>query len=335
MTAEAAFAHAPPVLMAALLSFALTGLATWYSSARGLLDRPGERSSHSRPTPRGGGAGLVAALLIVTFTAASPELPAFWRHAAAPLAAVLALLGWTDDHRPLSAWLRFAVQLAVSCLLLWSAAHNGWLIGVPVVLLAGLFVIWMTNLYNFMDGSNGMAATQGVFAGMVLAWLFLLGGNDSFALVALLVAAVCAGFLPWNLGRARVFMGDVGSLPLGFIFAALVVAGAGSGSIALPVGLMVMMVFLADSSMTLLVRVLRGEQWYNPHKQHLYQRMIARGSTHGQVLSLYLAMNLALVLPGVAAAVRYPELAWPLVLAMTLLFATGWYLLIRKFGVLA
>ncbi|MDT8319223.1 MAG: glycosyltransferase family 4 protein [Xanthomonadales bacterium] len=335
MSALAESAHTQAAILTAVLSFALTGFATWYSNRRGLLDHPGERSSHIRPTPRGGGAGLMAALMAVSWWAAASDLPTAWSDCVAPLAALLALLGWIDDHRPLSARLRFLVQLAVTCVLLAFAIHNGWLQGVPVVLFAGSFVLWMTNLYNFMDGSNGMAGTQGVFAGLVLAWLYSLSHNTPFALVSLLVAAACAGFLPWNLGQARVFMGDVGSLPLGFIFGALLVFGAGTGDIALPVALMVMMVFLADSSLTLLVRVLKREQWYNPHKKHLYQRMIARGWTHGHVLLFYLAMNLALVLPGIVVAVHYPASAWPLVMAMALVFGAGWYLSIKKIGVLA
>lgn len=335
MSALAESAHLQAAIVTAVLSFALTGVATWYSSRRGLLDHPGERSSHVRPTPRGGGAGLMSALMVVSWSAAVAVLPAAWSQLLLPLAVLLALLGWVDDHRPLSPRLRFFVQFAVTSVLLAFASHSGWLQGVPVVLLAGLFILWMTNLYNFMDGSNGMAATQGVFAGLVLSWLFSLSGDAPFALASLLVAAACTGFLPWNLGHARVFLGDVGSLPLGFIFGVLLVYGGGSGGIDLPVALMVMMVFLADSSLTLLLRVLRREQWYNPHNKHLYQRMIAGGWTHGHVLLLYLALNLALVLPGIVVAVRYPALAWPLVVAMTLIFGTGWYLSIRKIGVLA
>jgi Fuc2NAc and GlcNAc transferase len=248
---------------------------------------------------------------------------------------VLGLVGWWDDHRSLSAPLRFLVQLAVTVYLIVCAAGNGWIGAAIPMFLAGIFIIWMTNLYNFMDGSNGMAGLQGVFGGCVLAVLFGQAGDDASSLVGLLLAAACAGFLPWNVGRARVFMGDVGSLALGFSFGALLVYGAGSGAFAIPVGLLVMLPFLTDSTLTLLARVMRGERWYNAHRQHLYQRLIAHGWSHGRVALAYQAINLALILPGIGVAVRYPALAWPVALLLILIFWVGWYLLTRKFGVLA
>ena len=326
-----------PLLIALtiLMSWLLTGLAARYATRMGLLDQPGERHSHARPTPRGGGLGPVLALLVASLLLAGGRIPEFWAHCAAPGAAVLALLGWWDDHRSLSVRLRLAVQLAVGIGLLWCAAGRGGPQGALPMLAGGLFVIWMTNLYNFMDGSNGMAGLQGVFAGCVIAWLFHLSGDSGAALLAFLLAAACAGFLPWNLIRPRVFMGDVGSLALGFSIGALLLYGAGTGAIAVPVAWLVMLLFLTDSTMTLLARVMRRERWYNAHRQHLYQRLIACGWSHGRVAVLYQAVNLALVLPAIGVAVGFPALAWPTSVAMTLLFAVGWYLLTKKFGVLA
>jgi len=322
------------IALTVFLSWLLTGAATWYASRVGLLDHPGERHSHRHPTPRGGGAGLLLALVLVTTVAAPALAPAYWVHCILPGLLVLALTGWWDDHRSLSAGLRFCIQLAVTCYLLACLAGNGWAGGWIAMALGGLFVIWMTNLYNFMDGSNGMAGLQGVFAACVLAWLFGQAGDAQSALLSLLLAAACAGFLPWNLGRARVFMGDVGSLALGFTFAALLLYGVGSGSFALPVGLLVMLLFLTDASLTLLSRVMRGERWYNAHRQHLYQRMIAHGWPHGRVALLYQAINLGLILPGIGVAVYYPAAAWPVALALVAIFSVGWYLLTRRFGVL-
>lgn len=203
------------------------------------------------------------------------------------------------------------------------------------MVLGGLFVVWMTNLYNFMDGSNGMAGLQGTFASCVLAWLFSIAGDSQSMQLSLLAAAACVGFIPWNLGKARVFMGDVGSLALGFIFAAVLLYGVGSGAFSLPVALMVMMLFLTDSTLTLVARVIKRERWYNAHRQHLYQRLIAHGMTHGSVVLLYQAINLMLVLPGIVVAVNSPALAWPIALAMAVIFGLGWYTWIKRIGVLA
>jgi Fuc2NAc and GlcNAc transferase len=242
----------PAILIpaAALMSFLLTGLATWYAGRRGLIDLPGERHSHTVATPRGGGAGLTLTLLLFSLLAFSGD-GGFWLHCALPGFAILSLLGWWDDHASLSAQFRFFIQLAVSLYLIACSVHSGWLGGVLQLACAGLFLLWMTNLYNFMDGSNGMAGVQGVFAGMVLACLFEQAGDRQSALAAALLAACCLGFLPWNLGRARVFMGDTGSLALGFALGTLLIYGVASEAFGVPVALMVMLVFLTDGTLTL------------------------------------------------------------------------------------
>jgi UDP-N-acetylmuramyl pentapeptide phosphotransferase/UDP-N-acetylglucosamine-1-phosphate transferase len=335
MATEAELSTFAAVISASIFSFLLTGAATWYARRRGLIDHPGERHSHKMATPRGGGAGLVTALLIVTLPATVDSPPNIWAFCIAPGAFVMAATGWWDDHKSLSARFRFAIQLVVSSYLVWFTADCGWLQGALAMSISLLLVVWMTNLYNFMDGSNGMAGLQGVFAACVLAWLFHIAGDETFSTISILLAACCAGFLPWNLGRARVFMGDVGRLALGFIFAALLLYGAGTGAFGLPVVLMLMLVFVADSTLTLLRRVMRGEQWYNAHRQHLYQRLIASGWTHGQVALIYQAINLTLVFPGIVVAVNFPTLAWPVTLFLVFVLILGWCLITNKLGVLA
>jgi len=332
--------HLPLLVVSiAFLSLVLTGAATVYARRRGLLDHPGERHSHAVPTPRGGGAGLVLAfllsLLTLSFIDAAPAMDEAFLYPLLGGLVPLAAMGWWDDHRDLSAWLRFGVQLAVSLFLVASFMASGWVPGWGMAAMTVLFTVWMINLYNFMDGSNGMAAFQGVFACAVLAWLFGRAGDAGGQLVALALMACCLGFLPWNLGRARVFMGDVGSLALGFCIAGLLVYGTGAGAFSLPVALMVMALVLTDATLTLLARVLKGEQWYNAHRQHLYQRIIARGRTHGAVLALYQALNLGLVLPGIVFGVNYPDWAWHVAVALGLVLGLGWYLSTTRIGVLA
>jgi UDP-N-acetylmuramyl pentapeptide phosphotransferase/UDP-N-acetylglucosamine-1-phosphate transferase len=128
-------------------------------------------------------------------------------------------------------------------------------------------------------------------------------------------------------------MGDVGSLALGFLFAALLLYGMGTGAISQAVALMVMLLFLTDATLTLLMRVIKGERWYNAHRQHFYQRLIAAGWTHGRVAIFYQAINLTLVLPGIVVAVNFPVLAWVVALALTLTFVLSWHLLISRLGV--
>lgn len=322
------------ISIAAVLSFIFTGLATWYARRHGMLDHPGERHSHTISTPRGGGAGLILALFCVSLWRFLGE-DGFWLGCALPGTVAISFLGWWDDHSSISARLRFGIQLTVSILLLGCAMHNGLAVGAVELGLAAIFLVWMTNLYNFMDGSNGMAGLQGVFAGAVLSVLFAGSSKPDMAMAAALIAACCVGFLPWNLGRPRVFMGDAGSLALGFALGALLIYGVASESFSLAVALLTMMLFLTDSTLTLLVRVFKGEQWYNAHKQHLYQRLIAHGWAHSQVVLFYQAINFLLVVPGILLAVKYPVIDWIVTLILALVLGLGWFLLIRRIGMLA
>ena len=319
------------VALAGILSFVLTGVATWYAAKRNLLDHPGERHSHTQVTPRGGGAGLMAAWLLLPLLFFPGELPAWWLACIFPGALVLAAMGGWDDHVSLSVPLRLFVQLTVSVYLVWCAVNDGWVQGVAFMIGSALFVMWMINLYNFMDGSDGMAGLQGIFGSLVLGVLYYQAGDMAFAWLAFSLGACCAGFLPWNLRRAKVFMGDVGSLPLGFVFAALLLYGAGTEAFSIPVALMIMLLFLTDASLTLAWRVIRGERWYNAHRQHLYQRMIVHGLTHGRVATVYQAINLLLILPAIVIAARFPALAWAVALALTLILILGWHLLLNRY----
>lgn len=301
-----------------------------------MLDVPGERHSHLVTTPRGGGLGIVMALVLADWMLPSGmELPRFWIHCLLPAFCGLAIVSLLDDRFSLSVVSRLFVQLAASFYLLACAEYAGWSGGiwqwVPMVLV----LVWMTNLFNFMDGSNGMAAMQTVFAGLVLVFLFLWADDLPAALLAAALAASALGFLPWNLGNARVFMGDVGSIPLGFLIAGLLFYGVIRGDFPIPVAALVMLVFFCDSSLTLLARVIKGERWYTPHKQHIYQRLIAHGWSHGKVMWVYQLINLLLVFPVIVVAVSFPELAEAALISVACALAMVWFLAMRKFGVLA
>ncbi len=323
-----------------LISLIMTGVSTSYARRRGLIDLPVPRSSHQQATPRGGGAGIVIAILAGSLLLDLDETVfQYWCSAFIPPLLAIALVGGWDDHKPVSAWLRILVHCAAACYLLInvSSGHmlpeTAWF--AVWFVLALIFVVWMINLYNFMDGSNGMAGAQGVFSGLALCGLMWHAGDVQAAMIPLLIAVACAGFLPWNLGNARVFMGDVGSTSLGFAFAAVIVYAVSRSQIELPVALLVIVVFGVDSGCTLAARVFRGERWYNAHKQHVYQRLIMHRWPHGRVLLLYQLINLLIVAPGLVLAVNFPELGWLISLTTTLILAVAWYLTIRRIGAFA
>jgi len=323
-------------LVAGGLSYLSCGAVLVLAKRSGMIVQPGERQSHMVATATGGGLGLIFSLLVTTVGVhAFLPLPVFWWLHMLPGVVVLALAGWFDDRRHVSSLLRLFIQLAVSLWLIGffyfqnpasdAAMYTGVIMG----------MIWLMNLYNFMDGSDGMAGFQGLFAGLVMAVLFLLGEQSAMAMLSLVVATACAGFLPLNFPRARIFMGDVASVPLGFIFASMIVYGLHTGVISLALSVLIMSVFIVDATLTLTARVFAGERWYTAHNQHVYQRLIAHGWSHSRVLVLYQAINVVLVLPAIVLAAMYTQYAIVTAGLTLLVLGACWHIANRKLGMCA
>ncbi|WP_036148404.1 MraY family glycosyltransferase [Lysobacter antibioticus] len=296
----------------AALGAAGTWLARVYALHSRLIDEPGERRSHSVATPRGGGIAIVAAVLIAT-AALGIRFPS---HAPLALAFGIGLLaiagiGWVDDHRPLSPWLRLGVHAFAAALLafaVWYVLGNVWL-----ALAAFALAVGLTNVWNFMDGINGMAASQAALVALALVWL----GGPVWSWLALALLAACVGFLPFNFPRARIFMGDVGSGAIGYAVAALCVLAASGLGLRSGLLLLPLAAFMVDSGLTLLRRVRRGERWWTPHTQHAYQ-VWARRIGHTRVTLAYAVFTLLSVV-----CVRYvTEVRTGFILCM----AAAWYM---------
>lgn len=282
------------VSAAAAAAFVLTLRVRAYSLRTRLLDVPGERSSHSLPTPRGGGAAFVPVILLCgIYLYYSGAIPLPLLAALLGGGGAVACIGWLDDRRGLSARLRFAVHcLAALWALLWVGAPGGLFPGAGYAFFF-LAIVWILNLYNFMDGIDGIAAGEAVVVGFCGA---VLCGGTAGAL-CLPVAGASLGFLYWNWPRAKIFMGDVGSGFLGFVFALAWVADAGAphvsggffggGFFTLPV---LLGCFLVDATLTLAWRVFRGEKWWAAHRLHVYQTYAAAYG-HRAVTLAYMAIT--------------------------------------------
>lgn len=296
------------VLGSALLSAAVAG--GWWRYARHrVLDLPDERRLHQVPTPRGGGLGIAVVLLAASAWLGQGGL------AFALGLGVTAGAGLADDLRPMPALAKLALQAvgALPLALAWPLLPALW--GpVAAVLLAWALVVALVNLWNFMDGSNGLAASQALLFGAAMA--LLAGIGTPVAWLGLALAAAALGFLPWNLPRARLFLGDVGSHALGYAVAALVLlALSGDGGIAAWQPLLLASAFLLDGSLTLLGRLARREKVWQAHRNHLYQRAIAHGASHGRVCLAYAAWTLAAAGLAVLLAGAPADLAWGTTLA--------------------
>lgn len=269
------------LLLHFLIAAAGTLLARRYALQRDLLDHPGERRSHQVATPRGGGIAIVVAMLVAILALALRDPSQRWLLGGFGVGLVLvAAVGMVDDHRPLPASLRLAVHALAGMVLAISvqmAAGNPWLSA-----MAFLSVIVLTNIWNFMDGINGLATSQALLLALALAWL--LGG--SWALLAGALAASCTGFLPFNFPRARIFLGDGGSGGIGYCLAGLgTIAALTEGAAALWL-LLPLSAFMVDAGLTLLKRVVQRERWWEAHTRHAYQAW-ARVVGHTRVTLAY------------------------------------------------
>jgi UDP-N-acetylmuramyl pentapeptide phosphotransferase/UDP-N-acetylglucosamine-1-phosphate transferase len=287
-------------LALALLSALATALAVAYAQRRRLVDEPGGRRLHKHPTVRGAGSGLMLVLLLASLGIVLTQ-PQHATMMLLPLVGLLLLMlaGYWDDHRPLPARWRLGAQ-SLAALLLVAAVLP---FDPPTQALAMLGTLWLMNLYNFIDGSDLFAASHGVLLGIVVALLAGLAGDSLLMLLALALAAVLAGFLPFNWPPARAFMGDVASAPIGYWAALLLLLGWQHGSLDPLLPLVLLSGLIADATLTLWQRVRSGRRWYQAHRSHLYQWMRRRGYSALSVCALYLAW---------AVAVTSLHLLWPL-----------------------
>jgi len=234
------------------------------------LDHPNERSLHAQPVPRVGGIGiLVGVLLAFVLVRAEPVLAA--------LVAVLAVVSYLDDRSHLPIALRFGAHALAAIVFVLTAAPGLHPVWQAALVLA---TMWVTNLYNFMDGSDGLAGGMALFGFGAYALGAWLAGDAVFVVVAASVAAASTAFLVFNFPPAKVFMGDAGSIPLGFLAAALGILGWRAGHWPLWFPVLVFSPFIIDASLTLARRVLRGERVWRAHRSHYYQRLVQLGWGH-------------------------------------------------------
>jgi len=305
-------------LAAALATWALTGVLVRGLSRHGLVDTPNDRSSHTQPKPRGGGLVLIPAILVSWLPVIMIFAPQGSRLGLGAIllgAAGLAVLSWIDDLRNLPAAPRLLAQAAAVALgLIWMGddsgpAFQGLLPPFIDSLAAGLVWLWFINLFNFMDGIDGIAGVEAASIGTGLAMIATLGAGTAasvtlgIAMPALLVAATL-GFLLWNWPPSKLFLGDVGSVPLGYLLGWMLLVLAASGQWA--AALILPLYYLADATVTLGRRALRGVKVWQAHREHFYQRAVRGRASHGQVARGVLLCNILLIACSALAAFGNP-----------------------------
>ncbi|MCX5543195.1 glycosyltransferase family 4 protein [Paraburkholderia sp. CNPSo 3076] len=312
------------VLYSALFAFCLCALALWGLLKTGIAwrlatDVPNDRSLHVVPIPRAGGWGIVPVVAVLMMF----ESPSLWLIAFA--FAVLAAVSQIDDRRGLPVSVRFGAHVfAVAALVALYPAQVPW----PALAVIAFLMTWLVNLYNFMDGSDGLAGGMALFGfgGYAIAALTAARPDLQLAVASALAAGAAGGFLLFNFHPARIFLGDAGSIPLGFLAGALGYWGWRGGAWPIWFPALIFSPFIADASVTLARRLLRGEKVWQAHREHYYQRMVQMGYGHALTARIWYSFMAAGIMLAIAARTLAPVQQWLAVVTWaTLLGAAGMY----------
>ena len=283
----------------------------------GILDVPNERSSHTQPTPRGGGLSIV--VTFIAFLAANSWFGFIPVEDSVTTALIIGgilitAIGFADDLRGISARWRFLIHLVAVIISLWmlQTLPEIQFLGfelesryVSFVLLS-LSLLWVINLFNFMDGIDGIAGVEVICASASGALILITKGAHDWSLILGFLGASTAGFLVWNWPPARVFMGDACSGFVGFTLGMLAIASSADGIINVWSWLILFGIFVVDATTTLVTRILRGERWFEAHRSHAYQILSRRFNSHGKVSVGVLLINAVWLLPFAVLATEYP-----------------------------
>lgn len=317
-----------------VMGYSLTAWIRRVVLRKGILDIPNPRSSHVVATPRGGGLAFVSVFLlaILLFVWLFPTSRSLW-FALLGGGFLVSGVGWLDDRKGLSSWLRlFLYGLAIVWAVYWVGGLPQVQTGIGAIRfgLLGYGIAWFStfcfvNLYNFMDGIDGLAAGEGLVVSIAAGGILAVAGDWELAVTCWVLAAGLAGFLRWNWPPAKIFMGDVGSNFLGFVFCTLAIASENRSSVPLLIWIVLLAVFWIDGIATLTNRLIHREPPYKAHREHAYQRAVQEGYSHRQVTMAILLSDVLL------AGFGFVAWYWPIVLLPIvflvggLLFVLWWY----------
>lgn len=304
-----------------VLAFGFTYFMRAYALKKNIIDNPNERSSHSVPTPRGGGVAVVCSyLLALAILMYSQQLTLHIGFTLIAAGFVIALLGFLDDHGHINSMLRLVIHFLVAIGVVISldgfsevAVFNGLQLGFITNIIAVLFLVWLLNLYNFMDGINGIASVEAITTVVSMALLYLLLHTSLNSDILWLLAACVFGFLLWNFPKAKIFMGDACSGFLGLTLGILALIALKENLALFCAWIICLGVFVVDATYTLIKRVLNGYKMYDAHRSHSYQILSRRWGSHTPVTLIVAAINLFWLFPIAYMTViqqwAYPELA--------------------------
>ena len=313
----------------------LTGLFRWAALRVRLVAVPVSRSAHSTSVPVGGGVSIVALiLLVIVYCYFTDQIPAN-EFAALMAAVVIAIMGIVDDIKQLNVRWRIPAQFLASAFVVYClgdvpAIDFGIFIFSESILLNVLAVfalVWLLNLYNFMDGIDGIAATELIVVNLA-SLTIVINSDSALTLISASFAAAAGGFLLWNWAPAKIFMGDVGSSFIGFTLGVMALLSLHHGSMTIWTWVLLLGVFIVDATLTLLVRYRSKQRWHEGHASHAYQNAARHYKSHAKVTITVVLINLFWLGPLAWSSMQYPKMG----LVITVIGLLPLLLLAKRFG---
>ena len=319
-----------------IISVITTSFIRDFSIKKNLLDIPNNRSSHTVPKPKGGGIAIIIPFLITILVLFFCEMidVAITKSLITGLIFV-ALVGLVDDYKNLSATVRMIVYLISAWISLYfigglksiSINEYSYYLGNIGYYLGILFLVWLINLYNFMDGTDGFAGVQTICVSVFCFFLLYLSNNTSLSIIMLCLASSSIGFLYWNWAPAKIFMGDVGSCTIGFLFGVFSIYTENEGVISIIVWTILLAPFIGDTTLTLIKRISNNEKWYRAHNTHAYQKLHQCGVSHDELALKLFLVNILLIWPLAYFAHTYQNYSLFMLILSYILMAAIWLLI--------
>jgi len=309
------------ILCGLIASVVLTYLGCIYSLRFDVMAHPSSRCAHSVPIPRGGGLSIVMTLLLMLMYAGLTGLMNWQEVVTIALpGSLVAAIGFTDDHRPLKISHRLFIHFAAASLAvlllpsLPAIRFGAMAISSPIILYPVMVIglVWLLNLYNFMDGIDGIACSEAISILLSAAVILHFSGESYWSQILLWISAPIVGFLIWNWPPAKIFMGDVGSGFIGIVIGILALLTSADSSLTLWSWLILLAAFIGDATWTLLVRITTGQAWHQPHSSHAYQILARKKQSHAVVSLGVAVINIGWLTPLAWLATIHPHYGWAL-----------------------
>lgn len=318
-----------------LVSIFLTRKIIYFATQKNILDHPGSRSLHETPTPRGGGISIVVLVLIALISLWIGEYISNREVIAFMTSGILVFVtGLLDDIKTLPTLAKGISYFAAAVLgvfMLNSAVPTESSLGVINILFFSIVIAWLINLYNFMDGSDGLAGLQTILVSLSICITAYLSGVSFLFYLMIIIAASTLGFLYYNYPPAKIFMGDAGSCFIGLIFGLNAFYCYVNNFIPIEIWLILLSVFVCDASLTLLMRFFVGKKWYEAHREHAYQKVVLMMNSHKDLLLVLMAIYVLLILPILVLTVYFEPYSWLFVMVCYGILAVIWILIQIKY----